>query len=242
MSNYTTGEVAKLCGVSVRTVQYYDSRGILIPSTLSEGGRRIYSEEDLRRMKIICFLRELDLPIDSIKKLLNEEHPEKIISLLLDEQDALLKNDIAVLKERVDKISSLRQTLKKVEHFSVDSIADIAHIIENKKRLRNFRITMLFLGIIMDIIEISTLILWITKGIWLPFVLGLPVIIGLGIFISVLYFKNTMYICPECHAIFRPRLSEMFWARHTPNTRRLHCMNCDYHGFCVETYGKDKKC
>ena len=56
MSKYTTGEIAKLCDVSVRTVQYYDTRGILIPSELSEGGRRIYSEDDLRRLRIICFL------------------------------------------------------------------------------------------------------------------------------------------------------------------------------------------
>ena len=47
MSKYTTGELAKLCGVTVRTVQYYDARGILIPSELSEGGRRLYSEDDL---------------------------------------------------------------------------------------------------------------------------------------------------------------------------------------------------
>ena len=58
MSKYTTGELAKLCGVSVRTVQYYDTRGILVPSELSEGGRRLYSEDDLKLMKIICFLRE----------------------------------------------------------------------------------------------------------------------------------------------------------------------------------------
>ena len=70
---YTTGEIAKLCGVSVRTVQYYDDRGILIPSTLSEGGRRLYSEEDLGRMRIICFLREAGLPINSISALLHEE-------------------------------------------------------------------------------------------------------------------------------------------------------------------------
>ena len=63
MSKYSTGELAKLCGVTVRTVQYYDTRGILIPSELSEGGRRLYSEDDLRRMKIICFLRGLDLTI-----------------------------------------------------------------------------------------------------------------------------------------------------------------------------------
>ena len=39
MSKYTTGEIAKLCGVTVRTVQYYDKRGILVPSELSEGGK-----------------------------------------------------------------------------------------------------------------------------------------------------------------------------------------------------------
>lgn len=66
MSKYTTGEIAKLCGVSVRTVQYYDSRNILVPSELSEGGRRLYSEQDLKRMKIICFLRDAGISINNI--------------------------------------------------------------------------------------------------------------------------------------------------------------------------------
>ena len=57
MSKYTTGEIAKLCGVSVRTVQYYDSRNILIPSELSEGGRRLYSEQDLKRALVNYFLK-----------------------------------------------------------------------------------------------------------------------------------------------------------------------------------------
>ena len=84
MSKYTTGEIARLCGVSVRTVQYYDDRGILIPSELSEGGRRLYTVDDLKRMRIICFLRETGLPINSISALLSEEKPEGIISILPD--------------------------------------------------------------------------------------------------------------------------------------------------------------
>ena len=79
MSKYTTGELAKLCNVTVRTVQYYDKRGILIPTELSEGGRRLYSESDLQRLKVICFLREVNVPIDAISQLLEEEHPEKVI-------------------------------------------------------------------------------------------------------------------------------------------------------------------
>ena len=94
MSKYTTGEIAKLCGVTVRTVQYYDTRGILIPSELSEGGRRLYSEDDVRRMKVICFLRDLGLPIDSISQLLSEDDPGSVITLLLQQQEAALKEEI----------------------------------------------------------------------------------------------------------------------------------------------------
>ena len=83
MERYTTGQIAKLCGVSVRTVQYYDSRNILIPSQLSEGGRRLYSQEALEKMKIICFLRDLDLPLETIAKLMSEARPEDTIELLL---------------------------------------------------------------------------------------------------------------------------------------------------------------
>ena len=75
MSKYTTGEIAKLCGVSVRTVQYYDTRNILVPSELSEGGRRLYSEDDLRRMRIICFLRDAGLSINSISELFSDDDP-----------------------------------------------------------------------------------------------------------------------------------------------------------------------
>ena len=58
MSQFSTGELAKAAEVSVRTVQYYDQRGILTPSEVTEGGRRIYHESDLERLQVICFLRD----------------------------------------------------------------------------------------------------------------------------------------------------------------------------------------
>lgn len=76
---YTTGDLAKLAGVSVRTVQYYDKRGILVPSQLSEGGRRIYSESDLEKLRLICFLRELDFSIEQIKRLYAEENAKQVL-------------------------------------------------------------------------------------------------------------------------------------------------------------------
>lgn len=236
MSKYTTGEMAKLCGVSVRTVQYYDSRSILTPSELSEGGRRLYSEEDLSRLKIICFLRELGLPINSIGRLLSEEHPEQVISILLDEQSASLQREIKERQTRLDKLSKVKDTLKTVGHFSVASIGDIAHIMENKKNMRQLHGIILITGIPLAILQWTSLLLWIVSGIWWPFLVYVVVIAPYAIWISRFYFKRVIYICPQCHGLFKPPLKEAFWARHTPALREATCTCCGYHGFCVETY------
>ena len=239
MSKYTTGEIAKLCGVTVRTVQYYDNRNILVPSELSEGGRRLYSEEDLKRMKIICFLRDLDLPINAISQLLSEEDPGSVIDLLLDQQEKLLRGEIKERQEKLAKLEELQRELKSVETFSVESIGDIANIMENKKKLRKIRGVMIGVGLIMDAIEIATLLLWINTGTWWPFAVGRCFVVTGAVWISAYYFKNVAYIWPKCHEVFKPRFRDAFWANHTPNTRKLKCIHCGHKGFCVETYGGD---
>ena len=239
MSKYTTGEIAKLCGVSVRTVQYYDTRGILMPSELSEGGRRLYSEEDLGKMKVICFLRELDIPLGSIAQLMKEDDPASVISILIEQQTKSIESEIRQKQEQLSTLSELEKGLRKIEHFSVESIIDIANLMENKKKLRKVRITMLAVGIPTEIIEIGTLILGITKGIWWPFAIGVAITIAAGIWISAYYFGKVSYICPKCHSVFRPSFKEAFFANHTPTTRKLTCPHCTHKGFCVETYNEE---
>lgn len=133
MSKYTTGELAKICNVTVRTVQYYDTRGILVPNELSEGGRRLYSDDDLKRMKIICFLRELGISINTISELLAEENPGSVISILIDQQEQELREELAERQEKLGKLTEMKQELKNVDRFSVESIGDIALIMANKK-------------------------------------------------------------------------------------------------------------
>lgn len=127
MSKYTTGEIAKLCGVTVRTVQYYDMRGILVPAELSEGGRRLYSENDLKKMRIVCFLRDLGLPIHSISQILAEDNSGSVISLLLEQQEQDLKVEIEERQEKLKKLETLKCELKSVEAVSVESIGDVAY-------------------------------------------------------------------------------------------------------------------
>ncbi|MCR5511747.1 MAG: MerR family transcriptional regulator, partial [Lachnospiraceae bacterium] len=183
MSKYTTGELAKLCGVTVRTVQYYDTRGILIPSDLSEGGRRLYSEDDLKLMKIICFLRELDIPIDAISQILKEEHPEKVISLLIEQQEKALTDEISDKEEKLDKLRELKNGLKTKTSFSLESIGDIALLMENKKKLKKMRMMMILTGIPVTALQWFSIIFWIVRGIWWPFVIWILVAIPWGILV-----------------------------------------------------------
>ncbi len=239
MSKYTTGEIAKLCGVSVRTVQYYDSREILIPSELSEGGRRLYSEADLERMKTICFLREMGLSINTISELLREEDPGAVISIILDQHEAELRTESDILQKKLDMVADLRRTLKANPKFSLESIGDIEKQMENKKKLRRLRVTMLVAALIGEAVEIGTAMLGVLEGIWWPFLaIGLPVVIGFSVFVTAIYFKRVDYICPKCNHVFKPRFREAFWANHTPTTRKLRCPECGHKGFCVEVYAE----
>lgn len=241
MSKYTTGEIAKLCDVTVRTVQYYDTRGILVPSELSEGGRRLYTEDDLRRLKIICFLRELDLPIDAISKILQEEHPEKVISLLIEQQEKILSEEVSEKQDKLEKLRELKSELKDREQFSLESIGDIAIIMEGKKKLKQMRWMMILTGLPVKALQWFSIIFWIVKGIWWPFALWVLIAIPWGILISRYYFGHVKYICPECHEVFKPSLKEAFWANHTPTARKLTCTSCGHKGFCVEIWGGDGK-
>lgn len=241
MSNYTTGEIATLCGVTVRTVQYYDTRGILIPSKLSEGGRRLYSEDDLKRMKVICFMREVGLPIDAISQILKEEHPEKLISLLIEQQESSLMDEVSEKQEKLGKLRELKNWLKGKDSYSVETIGDIAVVMESKKKLRRFHRTMLLTGIPVSALQLFSIIFWIAKDIWWPFVLWLLVAIPWGILVSRHYFNHVNYICPECHEVFKPSFKEAFWAKHTPTARKLTCISCGHRGFCVEVWKGDGK-
>ena len=238
---YTTGEIARLCGVSVRTVQYYDDRGILVPSTLSEGGRRLYSEADLKRMHVICFLREVGLPINSISALLSDENPAGIISILLDEQERTLREELAERQTKLELLEGIKRELKEIENFSVESIGDIAHTMKQRNQLSKMRWTMVWTGIPVTLLQWAAIILTITHGLWWLFILWGLVAIPWGIIVSIHYFRHVAYICPACHTVFKSTFKEMFWAYHTPRMRKLTCPTCGRKGLCVEIYAENTR-
>ena len=92
-------EFAKLTGVSVRTLHYYDEIGLLNPSFVDEqNGYRSYDERSLERMQEILFYRELDFPLKSIAEILSSPNYNKRKALI--EQKRLL----TLKKERLERL------------------------------------------------------------------------------------------------------------------------------------------
>ncbi|MGH2559663.1 MAG: MerR family transcriptional regulator [Thermomicrobiales bacterium] len=96
---YRVGELARLAGVSVRTLHHYDQIGLLGPSGHSAGGRRLYEETDVLALQQILTLRYLGLPLKEIARLLRRPDFDLIASLRI--QRRALRDRISEL-ERIE--------------------------------------------------------------------------------------------------------------------------------------------
>lgn len=238
MSLYTTGELAKKCNVSVRTVQYYDERGILVPTELSEGGRRLFSEEDVATLETICFLRDLDIPIKSIAEILESVESKKVIELLLEEQGKSLQEEIKRKTDQLEKIKGISSYLVSFKEGSQKTIHDISEIMEEREKRRSMYKKMTAIAIPLEIAEIVTFLIGILKGIWIPFFIAIGVLVIATVFLFDFWYKRTEYICPECHSKYKPGRMEALFATHTPKMRKLTCPSCNRKIWSLEVYRK----
>lgn len=70
-------EVADLTGTTVRTLRYYDEIGLLPPSRITPAGYRLYDEASLETLQQILFFRELDFPLENIRRIMDDPHYDR---------------------------------------------------------------------------------------------------------------------------------------------------------------------
>lgn len=126
---YSISETAKLSGVSVRTLHYYDEIDLLKPSEIVlETGYRYYDEPTMKRLQQILFYRELDFPLKEIVKIMNASDYRKEDALK--RQRELLK----LKRKRLDKlIDLLDANLKGDDTMSFDEF-DMSEIERAKEK------------------------------------------------------------------------------------------------------------
>lgn len=236
MSEYTTGELARLTNVSIRTIQFYDKKAILKPSHIFENGKRIYTEEDLGRLKLIILLKNLGLTLKSISEILNSRNSSKVLDLLLDQQLKIAQLKVKASKDQIKMIENVKHNLPQVNNISIQTIDDMDKIMNNKKALRKVHVKMLVYGLLMDAVEIGSLVWGIAKGQWVPFVFAMLVAIVTAMMVVKFYFNRVNYVCPNCNYEFKPKFWAAFFSGHSPKTRKLVCPNCGKKDYCIEVF------
>lgn len=107
---YTVKKLATLAGVTVRTLHHYDQIGLLKPTSVGANGYRYYGEEALYRLQQILFYRELDVPLDEIRRILNGRHFD--ILRALESHRSALQAEALRLSGLIQTIDCTTQRLK----------------------------------------------------------------------------------------------------------------------------------
>ena len=117
----TIGEMSRITGVTIRTLRHYDRIGLLPPEEVTEAGYRMYGEASLQRLHTILLLRETGLPLDSIRRLLDD--PYATADRLLALQETLLK----MQRTHIDQLLALTRELQKKGMTTMDFSAFDKH-------------------------------------------------------------------------------------------------------------------
>ena len=96
-------DVEILTGLSKKSIRYYEEMGLIKPNRNKENDYRLYNEDDIKKLKVIKFLRELDVPIREIK--------------LLNENKLTLRECI---KERIKKIEKEEENYQKIKNMCIE--------------------------------------------------------------------------------------------------------------------------
>ncbi len=98
------GDVARLAGVSVRTLHHYDAIGLVVPAQRTESGYRLYGPAELARLHQVLSYRELGFELEAIAQLLDDAEA--------DEAEHLRRQE-ALLNARLERLLAMRRQLRR---------------------------------------------------------------------------------------------------------------------------------
>jgi len=120
---YTVKSVAKLAGVSVRTLHHYDEIGLLRPASVSDSGYRQYSDTDLERLQQILFFRELEFSLQEIKQILDRPGFDRREALRTHRK--LLMEKQLRLQAILDSVDQTLEALERGETMEKDAMFEV---------------------------------------------------------------------------------------------------------------------
>lgn len=122
MQDVSIGEAARRAGIKVPTIRYYEQIGLLPAPARTAAKRRLYTQEDLKRLSFIRHARELGFEVDAIRTLLSmQDHPAQSCVTA----DALARQNLVAVEKRIARLETLRDELKRmIEECSCGRVAE----------------------------------------------------------------------------------------------------------------------
>lgn len=109
MKTYTSGELAECVGVNTETIRYYERRALLTPSGRKRSGYRIYTDDDVARLRFIRSAKELGFTLREIQQLLNlTDDPTTRCT----DVKALAIAKLAEINKRIAELTAIKAQLK----------------------------------------------------------------------------------------------------------------------------------
>lgn len=126
--HWKVGDLAKLAGLTVRTLRFYDQIGLFSPSAQTESGHRLYNESDLSRLQQIVSLKELGLSLEEIKSVLNDGQisPLEIINL----QMARVKEQLKLQQMLLEQLQHVSKSIQGNAPLAVEDFTELLQVMK----------------------------------------------------------------------------------------------------------------
>ena len=124
-NNYSIGYLAKSAGLTPRTIRYYEERGLLDSIKRLGGGRRIYTDDDLRRLKFIKRLKLLGLTLSEMEELAEIYWIDRTNKKVLPKLMELLDHHCEETESRIKSLTKLKGEIREYRERIKKKLTDL---------------------------------------------------------------------------------------------------------------------
>ncbi|WP_278926221.1 MerR family transcriptional regulator [Staphylococcus auricularis] len=135
MSTYTTGELAKLCGVSVRTVQYYDQKGLIHSTQKSESKNRSFNDTARKQLEQILVLKSLSFSLKDIQVILTEANDTDILKSTLKRQRQEIESTVSEQQNKLALIKWMEDTISNEPQYALKALPQLHHLSQTRGKI-----------------------------------------------------------------------------------------------------------
>ncbi|MBQ9765308.1 MAG: methyltransferase domain-containing protein [Lachnospiraceae bacterium] len=134
---YSSGQFAKMAGVSIRTIRFYDNQNILKPSYVNESGARFYTDSDFAKLQQILLFKYLGFSLDDIKEMSIDTIDYHFMLNALKLQKKLVEDKLEQMQLVAQAIDGTVELIEKEHQLDWSNMLELIHLTGMEKSLKS---------------------------------------------------------------------------------------------------------